>query len=312
MNQSVDINAHINELKALLNNYLTNEFKFITSNAPDCIDEDFIKRKVFFSLAIKAKSTTSWMSENSDRAQKVSADIRGLLETLIIAKLCEKDSRYILAMVISNFSRELDYVQALQECISKSASRLDEIYELDKNLFSKQLKNKEKLEGFTKNSLPHSGALGMYDLDGLINGFGFTAKLARKQILPLYDQEIKNIENREILYFNKISTAPFFLRHFPNVTHSKDVKTAVDTYLQNEKVKEWKQKALKAGLADDYASVYKITSDSIHVTSISLFTKDSLSDGEVDFYLRMTYAYLREVISILNSFNPSAFNISIK
>lgn len=291
-----------------LKSYASSEVSYIKKLDSICTNPNDLKRKVLFSLAQKAYESTLLYTEHEvPRALQAATKLRGMLEILIVAKLCESDARYLLATVISFHSRELSFVQAIHDCISKSVTRLDELEKQDYIKIHEQIKNKENIVGIDEASLPFAGAIGLYDLDALEHGFSFSSNQVKIKILPLYDAEIVRIKKTENDFYKKLFNEQFFKKNFPSVMNENGIKKGINEYLSKCKLERWQDKALKTGLEDDYKSVYKLTSDVMHVTSMSLFTKSALGEGEKDFYLRMSYIYIKEITLLINRMSTVSY-----
>ncbi len=190
---------------------------------------------------------------------------RYLFEMHVWLRLIKEDEDHIFCFIEDHIQSQLKFYKSLLKRTRKEIEILIEIDETD-----------ETDEYAARKFL-------IYFEQAKFNGYGYQAHLVEKKVIPKYEGYIQDIEKEQKSFKGEYFTSA-------HETKCRGINT-------------WKNKAIKAGLGEDYDFIYDYSSLLLHARPNSVITRQkNLEEPEILMFIKYFYVSLLDILDIISEF----------
>ncbi|MGH1286541.1 hypothetical protein [Bacillus toyonensis] len=290
-------------------------------------EEEKIKYAVCKNMLYTIHNLVSNALDSNDNLITLVSTLRYTLESLVVTKLCMLEPEYIykiyfqtevihksrLVSMISRIKKEIKQLDELDaeekgkivtygnELVKKIREWKD-IEKVSEELLSVKIReasSKMKEKVFSEMNEKAYEHINLFFEDFENNGFGFQKYLLETQLLPRYEEELRNTEIKLQEIAKNLSQSVYMSQFFSFYGKPEKVWKELEDK-EKGKFRPWKQKAITVGLGDEHEAIYELTSKLLHCVSYSLFTSKFLAGEELLLIYRQLSQYLKKIITGVN------------
>lgn len=267
------------------------------------------KRRLVTTLSNKLMVLYQELWEEETSLQSAIASLRYILEALISSELLCKEDDYYEKVYYGIARHQIEKYELLLSMARNDIELINTYKTKEDQLSLKDISSERNAKAIMQakddlyENLDEEFSMFLDSTDYF--GLDHQAEYITSEVIPIIEKKITDLMEQSKVVQKELASNLEFNRKFK----IKGQATKVSKILSDNR--KWKQKAIDAGLYDEYSFVYNYTSSILHCMSFSFLTNTEIEEPELMTFRSLSNKFMNRLFKNLFTFCSVPYDMAI-